>query len=77
MAKDVEPTEKKTKQVKDKRQKKLGTKILSGTRGNFAAAGLVGLGAMINYVSVGTNGPSCGVGNFDQKEFETSFEPTN
>ena len=70
MVKDLEPTEKKPK-MKEKRQNKLGTKILSGTRGNFAAAGLVGLGAMINYVSVG-NGPAC-VGNFDQKEFEDHY----
>ena len=72
--KDVEPTEKKSKQqMKDKRKSKLSTKV--GKRGNFAAAGLVGLGAMINYVSVG-NGPAC-VADFDEKNFETSFEPTS
>ena len=61
--------------MKEKRQKKLGAKILTGKRGNFAAAGLVGLGAMINYVSV-SNGPAC-VADFDEKNFETSFEPTS
>jgi len=49
--------------VKEKRKNKMVTKILSGKRNNFtAAAGLIGLGAMINYL--GGNQPQCPV-NFD------------
>jgi len=57
--KDAE-TEKKPKEMKEKRQKKLGAKILNKNRSNFAAAGLVGLGAMINYMGQTGEPTICG-----------------
>lgn len=50
-----ESSKDKPKQVKDKRKKKRETKILSGKKNLLSTAGLVGLGAVFNYLGQSGN----------------------